>query len=101
MTDNMFADDSAIFADNDTEATDALYDIARRAKSYGLIINADKTKVLTSDGSLANIQLDGVQIKQVTELQYLGSLVHEKKIAATAHVLSIIGQASAAFASLI
>ena len=31
MTDNMFADDSAIFADNDAEATDALHNIAMQS----------------------------------------------------------------------
>ena len=92
----MFSDDG----DNDAEATDILYDIARRAKSYGLIINADKTKVLTSDFSPPNIQLDGVQIEQVREFKYLESLIQEKKIAATTGVFCRIGHASAAFASL-
>lgn len=58
MTDLMFADNNAILANNDAEATDILYDIARVAQSYGLKINADKTKVLT-DGSVAIVHLDG------------------------------------------
>ncbi|MBN3281200.1 RTJK polymerase, partial [Polyodon spathula] len=97
MTDLMFADNSAIFADTDAEATDILYSIAEQ---YGLKINADKTKVLTTDGSPANIHLDGAQIKQVQELQYLGSVVQEKKVASLTNVHGRIGQATAAFVSL-
>ena len=44
ITDLMFADDSAIFADSDADATDILHDIAQVAQSYGLKINAEKTK---------------------------------------------------------
>uniref|UniRef100_A0A915HKY8 Reverse transcriptase domain-containing protein n=1 Tax=Romanomermis culicivorax TaxID=13658 RepID=A0A915HKY8_ROMCU len=47
-------DDTAIFANTDTEVTNILYDIARNAQSYGLRINADKIKVLTTKGSLAS-----------------------------------------------
>jgi CRISPR/Cas system CSM-associated protein Csm2 small subunit len=100
LTDLMFADDSAIFADTDAEATDILYHIARIAQSYGLRINADKTKVMTTDGSQAIVHLDGVQIEHVQEFKYLGSLVQEKKVATTIEVHSRIGQAAAAFASL-
>ena len=42
LTDLMFADDSAIFADADEEATNILYNIAHIAQSYGLKINAYK-----------------------------------------------------------
>lgn len=52
MTDLTFADDSAIFMNDDIEATDILYDIAHTAKSFELEINTDKTKVLTMDGLL-------------------------------------------------
>jgi hypothetical protein len=100
LTDLMFADDSAIFADTDAEATDILYHIASIAQSYGLRINIDKTKVMTTDGSQANVHLDEVQIEQVQEFKYLGSLVQEKKVASTNEVHSRIGQATAAFASL-
>jgi hypothetical protein len=100
ITDLMFADDSAIFANDDAEATAILNDIARTAKPYGLQINAEKTRVLTTDGSLTTVQLDGVQIEQVKEFKYLGSLVQEKTIAASSEVHSRIGQATSAFASL-
>uniref|UniRef100_A0A914XPG8 Reverse transcriptase domain-containing protein n=1 Tax=Plectus sambesii TaxID=2011161 RepID=A0A914XPG8_9BILA len=100
ITDLMFADDSAVFADTDAEATDTLYNIARIAQSYGLKINAEKTKALTTDGLPTHVHLNGVQIEQVREFKYLGSLAQEKKTASSAEVYSRIGQATAAFASL-
>ena len=100
VTDLMFADDSAIFAGTDVEATDILCDISHIAQGYGLKINADKTKVLVTDGSQATVHLEGVQIEQVREFKYLGALIAEKKVACTSQVHSRIGQAAAAFASL-
>ena len=100
LTDLMFADDSAVFANADEEATNILYNIAHIAQSYGLNINADKTKVITTDGSPANVYLEGIQIEQVENIKYLGSLLQENKVASTAEVYSRIGQATAAFASL-
>ncbi|CAM4528368.1 unnamed protein product [Leuciscus chuanchicus] len=65
VTDLMFADDSGVLAKDDAEATDILYEIASVAQSYGLKINVDQTKVLTTDGSPADVNLDGIQIEQV------------------------------------
>ncbi|EYC03920.1 hypothetical protein Y032_0091g2500 [Ancylostoma ceylanicum] len=100
LTDLMFADDSAIFAETYTEATDIISSIAEVAESYGLRINGDKTKIMTTDGSEAKVYLEGVQLEQVQEFKYLGSLLEENEVAATAEVNSRIGKASAAFASL-
>ncbi len=83
-TDLAFADDSAILADTDAEANDILNDISRFTDPFGLKINIDKTKVLTTDGSQANIFLEGIKIEQVQYFKYLGSMVQEKKIAAVA-----------------
>uniref|UniRef100_A0A669EVJ2 Reverse transcriptase domain-containing protein n=1 Tax=Oreochromis niloticus TaxID=8128 RepID=A0A669EVJ2_ORENI len=46
-------------------------------------LNAEKTKVLTTDGSPAIVHLDGVQIEQVQQFKYLGSLIEEKKVASS------------------
>ena len=80
LTDLMFADDSAVFADANAKATNILYNIAHIAQSYGLKINADKTKVINTDGSPANVYLEGIQIEQVKKFKYLGSLLQEKKV---------------------
>ena len=100
LTDLMYADDSAILADDDNEATDVLNDIANTADAYGLTINVDKTKALINDGSQSTIHLNGTQIEQVREFKYLGSLIQEKKVASTAEIHHRIGLATAAFASL-
>lgn len=100
LTDLAFADDSAIFANDDAEATDILFQVARTALTYGLRINAEKTKVLTTDGSVANVHLEGVQIEQFGEFKYLGSLIEQQKVTATSEVHNRIGQATWAFSSL-
>ncbi|KAE9546983.1 hypothetical protein FO519_009804 [Halicephalobus sp. NKZ332] len=86
LTDLMFADDSAIFADNDEEATDTLYEISRIAHAY--------------DGSQSTVYLEGTRIEQVKKFKYLGSIVQEKKVAASEEVLSRIGQSTTAFSTL-
>ncbi|CAM4496109.1 unnamed protein product [Leuciscus chuanchicus] len=88
VTDLMFADDSGVLAEDDAEATDILYEIASVAQSYGLKINVDKTKVLTTDGSPADVNLDGIQIEQVQKFKYLGSLVEERRVASMAETYS-------------
>lgn len=55
MTDLVFADDSTVLAEDDAEATDALYKLTRTAESYGFKINTDK---MTTDGSPANVYLN-------------------------------------------
>ena len=100
LTDLMYADDSAVLANDDDEATAIINDIQNAARPYGLIINAEKTEVLTSDGSPASVRLGDVELKQVSQFKYLGSIVQGKKVAATADVANRIGQAAAAFGAL-
>ena len=95
ITDLMFADDSLIFADTEAEASVIIHDIKSSACSYDLTINADKTKVFTSDGSRAIINL-----QQVQHFKYLGSIAEEQKIAATAGITNRIGQTAVAFGTL-
>ncbi|VDP46440.1 unnamed protein product [Heligmosomoides polygyrus] len=83
VTDLMFADYSAIFADTDAEANDILREIAATALPYGLTINAEKTKALTTDGSPCTLYLDNSQIEQVAEFKYLGSIVQQNKVSCT------------------
>ena len=97
ITDLTFTDDSVIFADTEAEAFAIIHNIKNPAYSYGLAIDTDKTKVFTSDGSRAIINLDNVQLEQVQHLKYLASIVEEEKIAETADITNRIGQAAAAF----
>ena len=77
ITDPMFADDSVIFADTEAEASAIIHDIKNAAYSCGLTINSDKTKVFTSDGIRAIINIDNIQLELVQHFKYLGSIVEE------------------------
>ena len=50
--------------------------------------------------SSVNMHLGGVQLEQVQQFKYLGSLLQEKKLASTEDIISRVGQAAAAFASM-
>ena len=58
LTDLMYADDSVIFADSDNDASIILDDIQTAAYSFGLQMNIDKTKVMTTDGSQTSVYLN-------------------------------------------
>ena len=100
ITDLMFADDSVIFADTQAEAFVIIYDIKDVAYPYDLAINANKTKVFTSDGFRVIMNLDNVRLEQVRYLKYLGSIVDERKIVAIANITSRIGQTAGVFGML-
>ncbi|EYC46121.1 hypothetical protein Y032_0407g912 [Ancylostoma ceylanicum] len=101
VTDLMYADDIAIFANDEDEAMSFLHDISMISKAYGLTINAEKTKVLTTDGTSVSVLLNGVELEQVQHFKYLGSIVQQKKVASSMEILNRIGAASTAFGSLI
>jgi hypothetical protein len=100
VTDLMYADDSAVFAETETEASEILQRIKTAAYPYGLKINADKTKAFTSDGSHVSIHLDGFQLEQVQQFKYLGCIIEQNKIACTADIATRIGLAASAFGAL-
>ncbi|VDO18840.1 unnamed protein product [Heligmosomoides polygyrus] len=100
VTDLMFADDSAIFANTDAEANDILRIIAAIALPYRLTVNAEKAKALTTDGSPCTLYLHNSQIEQVAEFKHLGSIAQQNKASCTAEIHSRIGKAAMTFGSL-
>ena len=75
-----FADDQAVTADS-SEGLQRLVDaMSKSCKDYDMRINKKKTKVMRvcrgTDKSV-NITVDGIQIEQVHEFQYLGSVLSE------------------------
>ncbi len=52
-----------ILADMDAEANDNLNYISRFADPFSLEFSVEKTKVITTDGSQANIFLEGIKIE--------------------------------------
>ncbi|VDP05458.1 unnamed protein product [Heligmosomoides polygyrus] len=77
-----------------------LQEIAAIALSYGLTINAEQTKALTTDGSPCTLCLENSQIEQVEEFKYLGSLVQQNKVLCSTEIHSRIGKAAMVFGSL-
>ena len=75
-----FADDQAVTADS-SEGLQRLMDaLSKSCKDYDMTINKKKTKVIRvcrGTDKLVNITVDGIQIEQVHEFQYLGSIVSE------------------------
>ncbi|VDP13278.1 unnamed protein product [Heligmosomoides polygyrus] len=100
VTDLMSADYSAIFAGTDAKANNILREIAAIALPYGLAINAEKTKALTTDGSPCTLYLDNSQIEQVAEFKYLGSIMQQNKVSCTAEIHSRIRKAAMTCGSL-
>ncbi|EYB84735.1 hypothetical protein Y032_0311g2149 [Ancylostoma ceylanicum] len=100
ITDLMYADDIAIFANDEDEAMSILHDISMISKAYGPTINAEKTKVLTTDGTLVSVLLNGVELEQVQHFKYLGSILQQKKVTSSMEILNRIDAASTAFGSL-
>ena len=47
----------------------------RVSRRYSLLINIDKTKVMTSDGIACRILIQNEQLAQVNTFPYLGSLI--------------------------
>ncbi|EYC40231.1 hypothetical protein Y032_0623g763 [Ancylostoma ceylanicum] len=78
ITDLMYADDLAIFANDEDEAISILHDISMISEAYGLTINADKTTILTTDGTPVSVLLNGVELEQVQHFKYLGSIAQQK-----------------------
>lgn len=100
FTDLLYADDSAFFTETDEEAETILNEIAVVGEKVGLRINAAKTKVLTSDGSIASINLNGEPIEQVENFKYLGTVIPTKVVSASTEITQRIGAAASAFARL-
>ncbi|EYC37722.1 hypothetical protein Y032_0769g2196 [Ancylostoma ceylanicum] len=96
----MYADDIAVVANDEAEAASILDDISLTARTYGLIVKAERTKVLTTDGTPVVVRLNEAELEQVQNFEYLRSIAQEKKVASSMESLSRIGVASTAFGSL-
>lgn len=70
----MFANDNVIFADSERDAYDILLSMEASAYTDGLTINTDET------------YFERVHLEQVELLKYLGSIVQEENITATANI---------------
>jgi hypothetical protein len=75
-----FADDQAVTADSNEGLQRLMDALSKSCKDYDMRINKKKTKVMRvcrgTDKSV-NITVDGIQLEQVHQFQYLGSTLSE------------------------
>ena len=76
-----YADDTVLLADNEESLQSILNGVNEAGKKYNMKMNAKKTKsmIITKkvDKPSININIDGVQIEQVTSFPYLGQNITE------------------------
>lgn len=74
-----YADDTALFADSEEKLQKIVEVVVEESKKLGLEINIEKTVVLACSKKTkvpkCNIVIDGMQLKQVDNFKYLGSVV--------------------------
>ncbi len=69
-----YVDDIVLIAKNSRELEEMVEELIRKSKEAGLTINTNKTKIL-GRGEKKNINIGGVTIEEVDEIQYLGQIV--------------------------
>lgn len=74
-----FADDQVILAESKEEVKEMLSDLNRKCLEYGMKINKKKTKCMIIGGKEESLRMEveGVEIQQVKEYKYLGSIITE------------------------
>ena len=73
-----YADDIGLLENNTENAQKQLDALSGAAKEVGLLINVDKTKVLSKNINPINkIMLDGTALKVVDDFQYLGAWIND------------------------
>ena len=76
IKDLRFADDIDLLAENEEDLQKLTTELHESGKSYGLMINKGKTKVMVmGKDTRADIRIDGENIEQVDQFVYLGSLI--------------------------
>jgi len=75
-----YADDKAVVCDTQKGLQELMNNLNRVTKEYGMKINVRKTKemcISNKGRTKVGIYIDGQQIEQVREFQYLGSLISD------------------------
>src|SRR6218665_3693675 len=77
LTDLRYADDIVLLAESEEELQKIVNRLYQVGSEKGLLINIDKTKIMTLNGKMRNIILNGSRLEQVSTFQYLGSMIAE------------------------
>jgi len=70
-----YADDIILLATSEAELQELVDRLDRVSRKYSLLINADKTKVMASDGIACRILIQNELLEQVDTFPYLGSMI--------------------------
>ena len=100
ITNLRFADDIDGLAGSEEELKSLMDNLLRAVKSFGMEINADKTKIMTNnpEGFNTNISVDGQVLETVGSFKYLGTIVSDE--GSTKEILFCIAQATMVFQKL-
>jgi hypothetical protein len=80
-----YADDTTLICASREELMMLLQRVKQASAKKGLLLNTKKTKIMVKDGARTNDDffLDGQQIEEVDEFDYLGSLVNNRSDSTT------------------
>lgn len=70
-----FADDVVLMADNLNELSEMLKELINASKEAGLIVNFSKTKIMTNQAELKNLEIGEDKIECVENIIYLGQTI--------------------------
>jgi len=75
ITNLHYADDIILLATSEAELQELVDCLDQVSRSYSLLINIDKTKVMASDGIACRMRIQNEQLAQMNTFPYLGSLI--------------------------
>ena len=67
-----YADNTTLVAENDEEQKSLLMKVKEECEKYGLKVNIQKTKIMTS-GPMTSWQIEGEKVETVTDFIFLAS----------------------------
>src|SRR6218665_3634937 len=77
LTNLRYADDIVLLAESEEELQKIINRLHQVGSEKGLLINMDKTKIMTLNGKMCNIIFNGSRLEQMNTFQYIGSMMAE------------------------
>jgi len=74
LTNLRYADDM-LLACSEIQLQELVNRHERVSRKYGLLINVEKTNIMTTDGTSCNSEINNYFLERVTSFPYLGSLI--------------------------
>ena len=99
ITNLRFADDIDGITGEEDELTELVHNLDTAAEKFGMEISAEKTKIMTNNGTLQrDITIQGQKLETVNHFKYLGAIICDE--GSRREVLSRAAQTMAALARL-